>query len=469
MSFRSRLIITLSLLAALTFGIGGTVLIEASFSTSLQKETESALDSFQKVQNTLVLLNSLGGYEDETELSGALLMLSDRGMAEWQAISLFNGENQLARTGTALPESALPSPVTDGCTYTRIKDEVGYAVIIKNDVIAGDMRLTLTARFDLSHVYDARDTQIRLFIAIYLCVVPLGTLVAAALAFAITDRQRRLIEAVRRVAGGDLSVRSNLRTADEFGQLSRDFDAMADKIQESITRLETELERQEAFMGAFAHELKTPMTSIIGYADLLRQDGLDDDTRLVAADYIFSEGRRLEQLSFKLLELLLLDRDEPTMREINLYAFVKDIEKALAPVMEARGVTLVTKSERARITLDPDLVKSLLYNLIDNAAKATDGDGAVALRGRRVPGGVCFEIADNGRGMKPEEIARITEAFYRVDKARSRSQGGAGLGLALCQKIVALHDGTMSFESESDHGTIVTVTLYGKRKVDGVI
>ncbi len=464
MSFRSKLIITLSLLTALTFGIGGTFLIYASFTSSLQKEKATALDAFESVQNTLVFLGSLGEFDDVTELSGSLLQLSDSGISTWQAISLFDGDRQLARTGIALPEDALPSPEKEGCTYTEINDEAGHAVIIKNNIKAGDGRLTLTARFDLTPVYDARDTQIKLFFAIYLCVVPLAVLIAAALSFAITERQRRLISAVRRVAGGDLTVRSGLRTGDEFGQLSRDFDAMADKMQESISRLEGELDRQEAFMGAFAHELKTPMTSIIGYADLLRQDGLDDDTRLLAADYIHSEGRRLEKLSFKLLELLLLDKDEPSMREVNLYAFVKEIEKALLPVMKERGVILSTKSERAKVTLDPDLVKSLLYNLIDNAAKAIDGEGRIVLRGRRVMGGVCFEIADNGRGMKPEDISKITEAFYRVDKARSRSQGGAGLGLALCQKIVACHHGTMSFESEAEQGTIVTVTLYGEKK-----
>ena len=215
-------------------------------------------------------------------------------------------------------------------------------------------------------------------------------------------------------------------------------------------------------MGAFAHELKTPMTAIIGYADLLRQDGLPEDTRLTAADYIYSEGQRLEKLSFKLLDLLLLEKDEVIFKEINLSAFLEDVEKALAPVLEKKNVKLVCRGVRGKVKLEPDLVKSLLYNLVDNAGKAMDGEGAIAVRGTLIPGGCEILVADNGRGMEEAELSRITEAFYRVDKSRSRKQGGAGLGLALCRQIVEAHNGSIQFASEPGKGTRVTVTLYGK-------
>ena len=222
------------------------------------------------------------------------------------------------------------------------------------------------------------------------------------------------------------------------------------------------MQRQEQFMGAFAHELKTPMTSIIGFSDLLRQDSLDENTRIMAAEYIYSEGRRLERLSFKLLELILLKKDEITMKRVWLSAYLSEIERALAPNMKSKGIRLVCKAEPARVRFEADLVKSLLYNLIDNASKATDDGGIIAVRATAINGGCQFQVADNGRGMEPEELRRITEAFYRVDKARSRSQGGAGLGLALCKQIVELHHGHIQFSSVPGKGTRVTVTLYEK-------
>ena len=242
---------------------------------------------------------------------------------------------------------------------------------------------------------------------------------------------------------------------------------MADRLQENILQMETELQRQEAFMGAFAHELKTPMTAIIGYADLLRQDGLEDGTRLTAADYIYSEGQRLEKLSFKLLDLLLLEKDEAVFREVNLSAFLEDVEKALAPVLEKKNIKLVCRGVRGKVKLEPDLVKSLLYNLVDNAGKAMDAEGSVVVRGILIPGGCEIQVTDNGRGMEEAELSRITEAFYRVDKSRSRQQGGAGLGLSLCRRIVELHGGHLHFASVPGSGTRVTVTLYERGARNG--
>ena len=212
-------------------------------------------------------------------------------------------------------------------------------------------------------------------------------------------------------------------------------------------------------MGSFAHELKTPMTSIIGFSDLLRQGDLDENTRMMAAQYIYSEGRRLERLSFKLLDLLLLKKDTVSMRPVYLPSLLEEIQQSLVPALKEKGIQLVCRSDLGSVPLEPDLIKSLLYNLIDNAAKAIEQEGVIALRATLIPGICQFQLADTGRGMEAEELDRITEAFYRVDKARARSQGGAGLGLALCKQIVALHNGTIHFSSEPGKGTRVTVNL----------
>lgn len=462
MSFRFRMLITVSMLIAITFGIGGTILITVSFNNSLEDETDSAFDSFESVQNMLLLINSLGEQTDFNGLSDALAQTEERNTAFWQAISLQSSEISVYKSGVkALENYDLGIPDTDKCAYITVADEHGNGIIVASSIPAGDDVLVLKARFDLSSVYTARDANIELFGVIYATVVIASAAVSAALSVLMTARLRRLTAAVRKISGGDLSMRSRLVSKDEFGQLSRDIDAMADKLQENIVRLETDMERQEAFMGAFAHELKTPMASIIGYADLLRQDGLDDSTRLVAANYIFSEGKRLDKLSFKLLDMLLLKRDKLTFKQVNLFVFLSEVERALAPVLLEKGIRLACKGERGRVSFEPDLVKSLLYNLVDNAAKAIDGEGVIAVKGTVINGGCIFEVADNGCGMEKNELARITEAFYRVDRSRSRKLGGAGLGLALCKEIVEGHRGSMSFISEPGVGTKVTVALYG--------
>lgn len=122
---------------------------------------------------------------------------------------------------------------------------------------------------------------------------------------------------------------------------------------------------------------------------------------------------------------------------------------------------LQCRCEEGMCMLEPDLVKSLLVNLLDNARKAMDGGGNIYVVSEMLPDGCRIRVLDTGRGIPQEEIAHITEAFYRVDKSRSRAQGGVGLGLSLCSEIVQLHNGTMSFASRVGNGTCVTVELKG--------
>ena len=463
MSYRLKLILTISVLIALTFSAGGTILISVSFQNSLETETQAALNDFQGIQNTLYLLNSLGSQTGFDNLREALDSMAEQKVGRWQALCLKTGDHTIYQSrGELLMRYALPALSTSQCSYIRLDDEYGQGLLTQSSIAAGSEKLVLTARFDFSPLYRTRESQSRIYLAAYAAVVTLGILAAVVLSFTMTRRLRRLTTAVRKIAGGDLTTRSRIASSDEFGQLSRDFDSMADKLQETLSRMESDMLRQENFMGAFAQELKTPMTAIIGFADLLRQGNLDESTRMTAANYIFTEGRRLEKLSFKLLELIVLQKDTIIMKRVWLNRYVEEIERALAPSLREKGIRLVCRAEQAKAVLEPDLVKSVLYNLIDNASKAMDSGGIIGVKATAIPGGCQFYVADNGRGMEEKELARITEAFYRVDKSRSRAQGGAGLGLALCKQIVELHNGSIHFDSKPGAGTQVTVTLYGR-------
>ena len=463
MSYRLKLILTISVLIALTFSAGGTILISVSFQNSLETETQAALNDFQGIQNTLFLLNSMGSQTGFDNLREALDSMAEQKVGRWQALCLKAGDHTIYQSrGELLMGYALPALSTSQCSYIRLDDSYGQGLLTQSTIEAGNEKLILTARFDFSPLYRTRESQNRIYLAAYAAVVTLGILAAVVLSFTMTRRLRRLTTAVRKIAGGDLTTRSRIASSDEFGQLSRDFDAMADKLQETLSRMEADMQQQESFMGAFAHELKTPMTAIIGFADLLRQGNLDESTRMTAANYIFTEGRRLEKLSFKLLELIVLRKDAVAMKRVWLNRYLEEIERALAPSLREKGIRLACRAEQARAVLEPDLVKSLLYNLIDNASKAMDQGGIIGVKATAIPGGCQFYVADNGRGMEEKELARITEAFYRVDKSRSRAQGGAGLGLALCKQIVELHNGSIHFDSKPGAGTQVTVTLYGK-------
>ena len=125
------------------------------------------------------------------------------------------------------------------------------------------------------------------------------------------------------------------------------------------------------------------------------------------------------------------------------------------------GMTLDMRWEQGEVEIEPDLFKTLMVNLIDNARKASRKGQTVEFFGKREDGGYAFYVRDHGRGMKKEDLSRITEPFYMIDKSRSRAQNGAGLGLALCQRIAELHGTALEYESEPGVGTTVRVLLKG--------
>ena len=212
-------------------------------------------------------------------------------------------------------------------------------------------------------------------------------------------------------------------------------------------------------MGSFAHELKTPMTSIIGYADLLRSQSMDEEEAQEAANYIFSEGKRLEALSLKLLDLLLVKHQTLALTDTEISTLIESLTVHLQPVYREHRITLQCRCETGICRLEPDLFRSVLINLLDNARKALPEGGNIYVLGQSLDGEYQIRVLDNGRGMPEEAIRHLTEAFYRVDRSRSRAQGGAGLGLTLCSRILELHGGTISFASREGNGTCVTVCL----------
>lgn len=236
---------------------------------------------------------------------------------------------------------------------------------------------------------------------------------------------------------------------------------MADRLVEQMQKKELEAKQKEDFTAAFAHELKTPLTSIIGYADMLNSLKLTDEECHEAYFYIYSQGKRLESLSHKLLELVSMDKTPMVFKPIPTKNLEQNIRTTLRPVWRQRGIKGKVDLEKAVLRGDDELLLSLLYNLLDNAVKALDkGERSfILMKGTCLKGLYEIKIVDNGRGIPKEEISRITEAFYMVDKSRSRKLHGAGLGLSIASKIAEVHGTQLLYQSEPGQGTSVSFSL----------
>ena len=233
------------------------------------------------------------------------------------------------------------------------------------------------------------------------------------------------------------------------------------ELERSIGNLENVAARREEFIGSFAHELKTPLTAIIGYADMLRSKDMNPKSRFTAAGYIFSEGKRLEALSLKLMDIIVAGKQEFELKRFEVGYFIRAVAAVTVPSLSNDGLTLDMRWEPGEILVEPDLFKTLMINLVDNARKASRKGSVIELFGKAEKRGYALYVRDHGNGIPKEELSKITEPFYMIDKSRSRAQNGAGLGLALCQRIAELHGTRLEYESEVGKGTTVRVLLKG--------
>lgn len=441
-------------LIALIYGVCGGLLIAVSFNANIERERESALRVNRSIQYALLLVGTTGELGDFGDLAGVMRQL--------ESGALWDGA-RLEMDGSALYSDGVEpvSMETDAgvCRVSTVPVGGGYYIETASCIVANGREVSLFILSDISFVYELRDTQLGMYRWLLLGALALGAAGSFLLSLVLTRSLRVLSGAARRIAGGDLSVRADVRSGDEVESLARDFNSMAAKLEENIEELQDSVRRQTEFMGSFAHELKTPMTSIIGYADLLRGQSLTPQEQQEAANYIFSEGRRLESLSLKLLDLLVLKKESVELVPSSPEALVTGVVRVLRPTLQKQGIDLRCRTNPGVCLMEPDLVKSLIINLIDNSRKAMDSGGLIFIVQSMTVCGCTITVTDNGRGIPRGELERITEAFYRVDKSRSRAQGGAGLGLALCSEIVRLHSGHLTFRSVEGRGTSVTAEL----------
>lgn len=290
--------------------------------------------------------------------------------------------------------------------------------------------------------------------------IALALLLSVFLALLLTYILRRILapfyllrDAANVIAEGDYEKRVEHPGTDEVGEVSRSFNQMAERIEEHIRNLAEMNETQRQLIGSLAHELKTPMTGIQGYAELLQRVQLPPLKQADALHYIEEECIRLSRLSAKMLLLTDLSREDTIEKK------PCSVAALFSQAKEVTHYRLKEKDLRLQINLkqdfhvegDADLLQSFITNLIDNACKASPPGSRIRLIG--TASGIF--VKDEGIGIPQDEITRITEPFYMVNKSRSRKQGGAGLGLSLCLQIARLHGGRLEIRSTPEKGTCI--------------
>jgi len=265
----------------------------------------------------------------------------------------------------------------------------------------------------------------------------------------------QMVEALGKIAHGDFNVFVETYDHDPFYEVA-----------ESVNKMAAELgaleNQRQDFISNVSHEIQSPLTSIGGFATLLKSASLTESERIHYLDIIETESKRLSRLSDNLLKLSHLEAETAPLvkQEFRLDKQISNAVLMLEPQWSDKHITIEVELDKITVNADEELLGRIWINLLHNAIKFTPENGKIEISLTDSDGIIECRIKDTGIGILPTDQMHIFERFYKVDKARDRSLGGNGLGLSLCKKIVELHDGIITLNSEPGKGTTFIVRLH---------
>jgi two-component system, OmpR family, sensor histidine kinase ArlS len=271
----------------------------------------------------------------------------------------------------------------------------------------------------------------------------------------VTHPLIEMSQATKRISKGDLSVTLPKLAKDELGELG-----------ESITVLASDLEilknERNEFLASISHELRTPLTYIKGYADIASRKETPDADREHYLGIIQEETLKLSKLIKDLFNLAKMDENNFSIEkeEVHLLPYLEGIVEKVLPALKKQEMDLTLECpDNLYLEIDPIRFEQVIVNLLDNARKYSEPHTNITVDVRKVSGKVHIKVQDAGKGIPAEDIPRIFERFYRVDKSRTRALGGTGLGLAIVKQLVEAHGGTVEVTSTQNVGTTFEIIL----------
>ncbi len=326
--------------------------------------------------------------------------------------------------------------VLAGVSYVHAPNALSNHVSNMEELLGGDHGLAADLRNSFL------DAVLENLVVAGITAAVVAMITSSLVAWRIVVPLRKLTNASRRIAGGDYSRRVHVTSEDELGALAGSFNRMAEALDQTEQR-RTEL------LGNVAHELKSPLTTIRSMTE-----GLIDGV-LPASEETFldmqKEASRLQRLTEELSELSKAEAGALSLRyeSTDPRQLVRDAADRLQPQFQDKDVTLTVELPEylPTVEMDAERILQVMLNLLGNALQYTEPGGSVRLQCRAPGAELCIAVIDTGIGIPPEDLPRLFERFYRVDKSRARSRGGSGIGLTIAAHIVRAHNGTIDAES----------------------
>ncbi len=444
---------------SLALGTIGFLIIDKNFNLALDSQIKTTIEDNNLIQS-MVEYECLG----KTNIRNSLPQIgedlaSNMYINETALYIIYDNVILFTNATSPCPESLLTQAEIGKKNYIITEEDGGMYIYASSCNQVVNKNLQIVNRRDITAVYQLVEQQKQYFNILLVAVI----LTCSVFMYIISRLLTRPLESLQKVsenfAKGDYTSRAIVKSSDEVGDLADTYNHMATAVSQHIDELQDMVIRQEQFVSDFTHEIKTPMTSIIGYSDTIRSLDLSREEQIMAASYIFNEGKRLEAMSMKLFDFIYTKHHQIDFKDINSSGLMHSVKESIEPSLNKASIILKIETEPCIIKGDKDLLKSAFINLIDNARKASSAGKTIIFSGKIVDDTYVISVQDFGIGIEEEHLNKICDEFYMVDKSRSRKEGGAGLGLSLAALIFKSHNAIFNIKSTLGEGTTITVTF----------
>lgn len=464
MKFRYKVLVINIILLSIGIGTVGFLMIDKNFKLALDSQIKNAIEENNMIQSTVEfqLLDAINGrtseFIDQLTVTGTEVTSS---MSANQSAIFIVYDGSLIYTNSddsiLYPDALWENTEIGKKNYVLTEDTGKKYIFVSSCSTVFDANLNIINRRDITGAYDLMEQQIIYFRFLLVLVVLVCSVCMFVISVWLTGPLETLNMISKSFGEGNYDARADIKSRDEIGSLARTYNQMAQSVSDHVDELKDMIVRKEQFVADFTHELKTPMTSIIGYADTIRSKEMTRENQIMAASYIFSEGKRLESMSQKLFDFIYTKQHDITVEPFMTGKFAEAVSVSVTPSLKEKNISLDMQIENILLTGDTALLKSSFINLIDNARKASEYNSVIRFTGIRTDDIYEFTVQDFGIGISSEHLSRICDEFYMVDKSRSRREGGAGLGLSLANLVFQCHNADFLIESEPGKGTTMRI------------
>lgn len=434
--------------AIIAIVIISSILITRSFSRNIDSETERCIEEFKLIEinienafnsSTSEAKNIIKAYSDYYNNKGIKFSYYENGKEVYKSeefISISNNEIL---------------DVTRKNLLASIENMQGEYYVLVSTKLSNEQVLIYIR--NINSIYEIKDDLIIISTMLIIIILAIVSGIAYIISKTLTKPLNKMQKEMLKLSNGEYDI--NLKEGrDELGILAKNFNQMSKELEHRNNELVEMVNSKQVFIDNLSHEINTPLTSILGYAQLLEKANCTEEQTLKFLTNIQADTKRIKDIYNKLLLLSYKknsDFEEKTLDMEDIFTKVKD---SIYFKLEERKINLIIKNLIKEIYGDETLIIMCVSNLISNAINASKEGSNIIVNVYEDENKKYIQVIDEGQGISKENIEKIVEPFYRVDKARSRKNGGAGLGLTICKNIMELHKGCLKIESEIGKGSI---------------